>query len=342
MAPNHSIVLFNYSFSPYGKRILWYLTLRGIKFSICVRTSNLAQPQPEWLPRHDISALGLAYRRIPILSIGRDIFFDTRLILDKLEELLPNGRLGASVPEQRGTEKLLEKWLIDGGIFTRAGQLIPLDTPILREPEFGKDRADYSGKRTTLQEVIQVRPEATADIREAFDLLETTFFADGRTWILSSDQLTLADIHGIWCFWWLHDMKTALPPSLISKQQYPNTFAWIDHFAAAVSLATTAHGKAPKIDGAEALKQILAADFAEPHVTIDEADPTGLKLGQEVEIWPTDTGSNHHDRGRLVGLSLHQVVIECQTTVAGQVVRAHAPRHGFRIQAVSDGPKSFM
>ena len=35
--PNNGIVLYHYSFSPYAKRVLWYLSLRAIDYAECVR-----------------------------------------------------------------------------------------------------------------------------------------------------------------------------------------------------------------------------------------------------------------------------------------------------------------
>ena len=59
-----------------------------------------------------------------------------------------------------------------------------------------------------------------------------------------------------------------------------------------------------------------------------------------MEVWPTDTGSRHRDRGRLVGLTRSEVVLEVQSKVGGKVVRIHAPRHGFKVQPVGgDGSK---
>lgn len=36
VVPNE-IVLFHYPFSPYARRVIWYLQLRGIEFAQCVR-----------------------------------------------------------------------------------------------------------------------------------------------------------------------------------------------------------------------------------------------------------------------------------------------------------------
>lgn len=36
-ASNNGIVLYHYSFSPYARRVIWYLALRGIDYAECVR-----------------------------------------------------------------------------------------------------------------------------------------------------------------------------------------------------------------------------------------------------------------------------------------------------------------
>jgi len=84
------------------------------------------------------------------------------------------------------------------------------------------------------------------------------------------------------------------------------------------------------------LKQISSSGFAEAEGAVDGNDPTGLKRGVVVEVWPIDTGSNHRDRGRLVGLNGGEIVIESQTR-EGTEVRVHVPRHGFRIRSAEGG-----
>ena len=130
------------------------------------------------------------------MSIGRDVYCDTRLILQKLEERFPKGALGATQPEQKAVEKLLEKWTIDGGVFTRAAQLIPSETPLLNDPKFTKDREEYTGRSWAKSDVTKMRPEALAQMRDNFDFLETGLLADGRDWVLKSAKPSLADIEG--------------------------------------------------------------------------------------------------------------------------------------------------
>ena len=188
MASHNGILLFHYEFSPFARRVVWYLSLRGIEYAQCL--------QPVTLPREDINALGVKYRRIPVMTIGMDIYCDTRLMLQKLEEKFPDGKLGASQSDQRALEKLLESWTIDGGIFTRAAQSIPPEMPLMKSEKFVKDREDYTGRSWAVEHVKAMRPEALNHLKIAFDFLETGLLADGRDWILKTDGPSLADIEG--------------------------------------------------------------------------------------------------------------------------------------------------
>lgn len=159
-------------------------------------TTHALQVQPSALPREDLNALGVKYRRIPLLSIGRDIYCDSRLILQKLEEKFSSGALGATQPDQKAVEKLLVKWTIDGGVFSRAAQALPLEMPLFNDPKWVKDREDYMGRSWDKEDVAKGRPEALAHLREAFELLESTLLADGRNWVLGTEKPSLADIEG--------------------------------------------------------------------------------------------------------------------------------------------------
>ena len=130
------------------------------------------------------------------MAIGRDVYADTRIILSKLEELFPEGKLGSTDPDGKALERLLESWTVDSGVFVRASQLIPPDMPLLKDPKFSKDREGFSGRPWSREKIIENRPEAMAHIRDVFNLLETTLLADNRNWILKTENPSLADIEG--------------------------------------------------------------------------------------------------------------------------------------------------
>lgn len=85
---------------------------------------------------------------------------------------------------------------------------------------------------------------------------------------------------------------------------------------------------------------ISNSEFAENVKSSEIEDPTGLKIGDQIEVWPIDSGFGSKDRGKLVRLDGEEVVIE-KVNAKGTVVRVHAPRHGFRVRAVggSEVPK---
>ena len=290
------------------------------------------------------------------MAIGRDIYCDSRIILRKLEEFLPDGALGASTPQDKAIEKFLQIWNIEAGIFVRASQLIPTSMPLLNDPKFTKDRQDFSGRSWSKEQIAANRPEALAAIRNGFEFLETTLLADGRQWMLKTDKPTLADIEGkqevrcrsainklmqeqaIWTFDWLNGLKGALPRELISAKQYPKVFAWIARFNDTFKAAKSQAPKPASLKGDAAVQRILNATFAEKELGVDSADPLGLQHGTEVEVFPIDSGSRHHDRGRLAGLTKDEVVLSVQAQ--GTELRLHYPRTGFRIKAVTSGGSS--
>lgn len=141
----------------------------------------------------------------------------------------------------------------------------------------------------------------------------------------------------VWPFHWLTELKGALPAKIISEKQYPKVFAWIGRFRQAIANAKAIAPKPMRLKGADAIKKILAAGFAEADEALDSNDPTGLQRGEDVQVWPTDSGFLHKDRGRLVSLTADEVVIATQSKVGGKEVHIRTPRHGFRIARATTG-----
>jgi hypothetical protein len=148
------------------------------------------------MPRPDLALLPVYYRRIPVLAIGRDIYLDTRLILRVLESLpdVSSLRLGASKGQDKFVEKLLEKYTIEGPVFTMAGGLVPVD--VAQDPTFKKDRQGMLGRTWDKEELEEGRGECLNYIQNLFHFYESTIFEDGRHWILGKEGPKLADIEG--------------------------------------------------------------------------------------------------------------------------------------------------
>ena len=135
----------------------------------------------------------------------------------------------------------------------------------------------------------------------------------------------------IWPFDWLKGLKGGLPSDLISEKQYPKVFGWIARFNKELSAAKAKAPKPTSLKGQEAAQRVLAAEFADKDIGVSTADPLGLRPGQQIDVWPLDSGFNSRDAGSLVGLNDEEVVIE---KVVGNNIRVHFPRTGFRIVPV--------
>jgi glutathione S-transferase len=215
------IILFTYDISVFGRKLEWYLTLSGLPYMKCITLDRLPRPMLE--------KLNIQYRRIPILAIGRDIYCDSRLIIDKLEELFPDNRIGAKDPFTRGLEHLIENYIIDGGPFWRTSGLIPSTANVIKSKEWMEDRHKMTGRQFNADTLREGRPEALAHSRMYFDLMENELLVDGRHYLLDTPEPSLADIHAVWVFHWTigksMGMLDSLEQDTISEKVFPKTFA---------------------------------------------------------------------------------------------------------------------
>jgi hypothetical protein len=302
------------------------------------------------MPRPDLALLGVSYRRIPVMAIGRDIYCDTRIQLAALDKLFPPTEKHPSItpigPEATALRTLFEKYMVDGGLFAQGSRLMPPELPMLKDPKFQKDRKEFSGRSFSPEEMKKGRPEALTHVRNGFVVLEESILADGREWVLGAKGPTLADIEGrkltlrkgerlmspaIWLFHWISRLPGALDSDVISPKIFPKTYAWIERFDAAIKKAIKSSPKPTDLKGPAAAQAVLQASYVDiPKV--DDPDPLRIKAGEVVEVWPIDSGSSGRDSGKLVGLDRGQIVIEKKCQDESEDVRLHFPRTIFRVR----------
>jgi len=78
--PLPPIIAWDYLFAPNAQKSRLYLYITKTPFSIC--------EQPFALPRPSLTDLGITYRRVPVLSIGKDVFPDNASFLEAMQMLL--------------------------------------------------------------------------------------------------------------------------------------------------------------------------------------------------------------------------------------------------------------
>lgn len=122
------------------------------------------------------------------------------------------------------------------------------------------------------------------------------------------------------------------------EPSFPLTFGWMDQLRVAISDAIKAHptkGIPTQVTDKEAASLVYSSALAAPP-KVDSQEPLlvagWLKLGDEVEVTPTDNGKIPQ-KGKLVGLDRQRVVIEV-VGEEGKTARVHAPRLGFSVQKV--------
>ncbi|EEQ33837.1 conserved hypothetical protein [Microsporum canis CBS 113480] len=224
-------------------------------------------------------------------------------------------KLGATDIDGDGKalENLLESWSTDGGLFLNAVLLMPLGLPTLRDPAFLKDRASFfTGLSWKVEDMPSLRGEALVQVKRAFGFLESTLLADGREWLRKTEKPTLADIHVI--------LKSLLGGPDSDKLCPTQRQKW----GRCLSLAT-----------------MCLMDSSISHLRRTKANLTirihlGYKKGEEVMVWPTDSGSTHKDAGTLITLDSKEIVLERKTADTLFDIRVHFPRINFRVVSAAN------
>jgi len=321
------VVLYRYSASPFAQKINDILLLKGIPHKR-VKVSYM-------LPRPELSSLlGIAYRRIPVLAIGNDVYCDTSLIASALERRFPpsaNG-YGTIFPPRKGggktdtgMVKAFSHFYVDRMLFGLAAATLDMG----KMPEaFIKDRRDY-GLSVNLEDRSKIISALSTHLALAEEQL-----ADGREWLFDTELPGLADISVHFLYSWIQPFALE---GLFDAEGIPRVLQWTarvkQYLQGMKDVATFTD-----LSGADAAKLVTSSPF-EPYDVVGfnavEANRLGVQEGRLVTITPDDTGKNHPTSGKLVGLSKEEFVIETRGSLDA-VIRCHFPRLGFTIRMASD------
>lgn len=275
---------------------------------------------PVIMPRPTLAEIGITYRRVPLLSIGSDMYIDTALIIEKLSDIAQHFDCGLA-----DSTNHIEYDALGQVAFRCAVRLVPLDTPFLKDPAFLADRSELMGRPFNPTAMAQARPKTISKMLSLVSLIQSHFLRDGRRFFLGGSTPTSADMYLYWSVnWGLRDREGARPE--ISESTYPQIFRWladVETFIADRRVET-------KIQMAEAYKVLRVPPTHEyakfvPHI---EVNPERLRQGQRVEVTPVDTGRTHPQAGELITLNYEQI---CLRNEKGLVM--HFPRLGYEVVA---------
>ncbi|KAI0751555.1 hypothetical protein C8Q80DRAFT_1157919 [Daedaleopsis nitida] len=319
------VILYHYDASPIVRKVKNILAIK--------RIPHMRVELPIVVPRPDLAdRLGVKYRLVPVLAIGRDVYCDSSLIAAALERRFPASEgYGTLFPKRTGGGKA-DTGMIKAFAMTYADRtLAQLGTQTLPyhkfTPEFLKDRSAAFGKQLNPDEIAKDLPIVKSWLASHLDLIEEQL-SDGREWLMDTETPSLADmsVHYVWEWMQqyrpLRHMKDLFDPAVI-----PATTGWINRVSAYVSAAHAEHKPVlDTISGARAAEVITAAAAEDLKVVgFDEAEAAriGLKRHQNVSVTPADNGKVP-TVGKLVSFNKQEICIETHGT-AGSVF-CHFPR----------------
>ncbi|ONF96856.1 glutathione S-transferase family protein [Sphingomonas jeddahensis] len=300
-----TILVHQYDSSPFSEKVRICLGIKGLSWA--------AVDQPVIMPKPDLLALTGAYRRIPVMQIGADIYCDSVLIVRELERRFPTPTLfPAGTP---GIDQALAQWT-DRAFFQAAVGVIFGGLGDAVDPAFRADREQLSGQPFNPAAMKAAVPYMAAQLR-AHAALISEQLTDGRAF-LSGERPGLVDASAFYNLWFVRSFHA---PAAAAFEDLPGLMDWYDR------VRGIGHGDRRTGTREEAIAAALNAAPDEPSLASADA----ALANREVTVAATDYGRDPI-RGRLVGSSPYHWAIARDDPRAGRV-NVHVPRLGFSLSA---------
>lgn len=299
------IILHHYSISTFSERVRLALGLKRLSWRSV--TIPAAMPKPDLLP------LTGGYRRTPVMQIGADVYCDTLLILEKLEELHP---LPSLYPGNAAGIARALAWWSDKSIFPPALGVLAAVIGHELPPDFVAERKAF-GFPLDADEAVAVLHRHLQQGAAHFGWLGM-MLADGRPFILGESP-SAADL-AAYCPVWL--LKTRVGAKAEALLPLAPLNAWYERVSA------IGHGLPQDMTSTEALS-IAAETEPDDLPGAEGSDPSGIALGREVIVRADDTGRDAV-HGTLLSADSQRLVIRSRHQRIGKV-NIHFPRAGFDV-----------
>jgi glutathione S-transferase len=310
----NDLILHHYPTSPFSEKVRLVLGYKSLAWKSVVI--------PAVSPKPDVLALTGGYRKTPFLQIGSDVYCDSALICDVLEDLAPTPTLYPA--PQQGLNRVLAQWA-DTTLFwaAMAYNLQPKGAAALFEgapPEvlkaFGADRAAMGAGMTRL------RPGDAAVAYQTY-LQRLASMLDGQDFLLGSAPC-LADFSAYHPLWFT---ATRVPVMADILQSTPVLLAWMDRVAA------IGHGRMEKYSAIDAIAacagftRASGPDLGFCQNGAEFVDAHGIALGSRVTVAAESFGTEATE-GVLIAATPSRYTLQRSDHRAGQV-QVHFPRIGY-------------
>lgn len=164
------LILHQYEISPFSEKVRVALGIKQLAWRAC--------NQPSILPKPELTRLTGGFRRIPVLQIGADLYFDSQLIIEELERRFPAASIFAGGGP--GLAGAVAPWS-DGELFMSiVGLLFGGDWHV--NEAFLKDRSELMGRPFDPAAMAAAAPQLTIDLRRHLNLIELQL-GDGRPFL---------------------------------------------------------------------------------------------------------------------------------------------------------------
>ena len=302
------LILHHYPNSPFSEKIRLIFGYKQLAWKSVVI--------PAIMPKPDVLALTGGYRKTPFLQIGSDVYCDSALICDVLEQIQPAPTLYPQ--HSQGVARVLAQWA-DTTLFwaAMAYNLQPKGAAAMFDgapPEaakaFGADRAAMSTG------VNRLRPgDATAAYKSY--LRRMASMLEGQDYLLGSAPCVadFAAYHPLWF------TKARVPVMAGILDATPTVLAWMERMAA------LGQGAMEKYSATES---IAACAHSTGATALNDAyfqDEHGIPLGAQVTI-AADTFGLEATEGELVAATRTRYTLRRVDARAG-TVHVHFPRIGY-------------
>jgi glutathione S-transferase len=166
-----TLILHQYEISPFSEKVRVTLGIKGLSWRAC--------NQPPIMPKPELVRLTGGYRRIPVLQVGADLYFDSLYIIEELERRFPKAP-SAFVGSGVGVARAFSQWT-DGALFMGlVGLLFGGEWKV--DQAFLDDRSALMGQPFDPDQFAAAGPALTLQLRQQLDLLDVQL-ADGRAFL---------------------------------------------------------------------------------------------------------------------------------------------------------------
>jgi glutathione S-transferase len=351
------VVLFGYEASPFTWKVRHALRVKQIAYTFITVPSMMPRPLLK-------DSFGLTYRKIPVLCIGKELYCDTSIIIEALEQFYPESdgyqTLYPRTADGRNHRSIIRgfaSYWTDRPLFRATTGLIPAS---VWRTSFGEDRAALIGHKLDPDKLERKVPENMARLDLQLSLFEPAFADRDSPWLFSSSAPSLADISLYYQLSWginiakghyvgnltgggARDTDTEGADTVFNAQRYPRLYTWFKTLERYLANLPNVEEKDPEFEKVlERIqespnlgrKSLLLPTPRSSHSDLDKK--CGLVEGAAVSVAPDDTGRDDPTVGTLVALSPEEIVIKpipVQEPLKAEI-KFHFPRLGFVIRPV--------